>query len=314
MNIRHLRYFVALAREGHHGRAAEACGVTQPTLSEAVRQLEGELGVPLVERGGQRFRGLTPEGGRVLGWAQRILADEDALAQELAEMRQGLAGTLRVGAVPAAMSVAPLVLTPFSRRHPLVTVRLLAMTSVEIQRGLDEFNLEIGMTYLENEPLRHVRTLPLYRERYLLLTPAGGPFDGRETVSWRDAASLPLCLLTPDMQNRRIVDRLFREGGAEPKPIIETNSILALCAHVRLGGWSSIVPHTFLGFFDDAGGPGGSRAIPLVEPSASQVVGIVASDREPLPPLARALLAAARRVDFSVVLEQFPTRVAATPD
>jgi DNA-binding transcriptional LysR family regulator len=299
MNIRHLRYFVALAREGHHGRAAAACQVTQPTLSEAVRQLEAELGVPLVERGGQRFRGLTPEGGRVLGWAQRILADEDALAQELAEMRQGLAGTLRVGAIPAAMSVVPLVLTSFSKRHPLVTVRLLSMTSVDIQRGLDEFHLEIGMTYLENEPLRNVRTLPLYRERYLLLTPAGGPFDDRETVSWREAAGLPLCLLTPDMQNRRIIDRLFREGGAEPKPIIETNSIVALGAHVRLGVWSSIVPHTFLGLFGRAGGPDGSRAIPLVEPAASQVVGLVASDRDPLPPLARALLAAARRVDFS---------------
>ena len=90
MNIRHLRFFVALAREGHHGRAAAACNVTQPTLSEAIRQLERELEVPLIDRNGPRYRGLTPEGQRVLAWAQRILADEDALTQELGVLRGGL--------------------------------------------------------------------------------------------------------------------------------------------------------------------------------------------------------------------------------
>src|ERR1700685_2080709 len=105
MNIRHLRYFATLAREKHFARAAELCHVTQPTLSAAVRQLEQELGVPLIERGGQRFRELTPEGVRVLGWAQRILADSDALEQDVGEFKKGLSGTLRFAAIPAAMAV-----------------------------------------------------------------------------------------------------------------------------------------------------------------------------------------------------------------
>jgi DNA-binding transcriptional LysR family regulator len=171
MNIRHLRYFVTLAREGHHGRAATACNVTQPTLSEAIRQLERDLSVPLIDRNGQRFRGLTLEGERVLGWAQRILADQDALEQELAEMRGGLAGDLRFGVIPAAMPVTPLITSPFCRSHPLVTPRVLSHSSIEIQRGLDAGELDAGLTYLENEPLRNVRTHPLYRERYMLLTP-----------------------------------------------------------------------------------------------------------------------------------------------
>jgi DNA-binding transcriptional LysR family regulator len=79
MNLRHLNFFVALAREGHHGRAAAASHVTQSTLSEAVRQLEHELGVALIERKGQRFAGLSAEGGRVLQWAKRILSDQEAL-------------------------------------------------------------------------------------------------------------------------------------------------------------------------------------------------------------------------------------------
>ena len=174
MNIRHLRYFAALAREGNHARAAAVCNVTQPTLSEAVRQLERDLSVPLIDRSGQRFRGLTSEGTRVLAWAQRILADEDALEQELAEMRSGLAGDLRFGIIPAAMPVGPLVTNPFSQAHPLVTLKLLSRSSIEIQRGLDDGTLEAGLTYLENEPLQNVRTLAFYRERYMLLTPTGG--------------------------------------------------------------------------------------------------------------------------------------------
>ena len=307
MNIRHLRYFVALARERNHARAAASCNVTQPTLSEAVRQLERDLAVPLIDRNGPRFRGLTAEGERVLGWAQRILADEDALEQELAEMRGGLSGDLRFGIIPAAMPVAPLLTNPFSKTHPLVTLKLLSHTSIEIQRGLDDGTLEAGLTYLDNEPLRNVRTLPLYRERYMLLTPTGGPFDGLRSVSWRDAAQLPMCLLTRDMQNRRIVDRMFAEGGAaKPKVAIETNSVVALVAHVSSGQWSSVIPHTFLGLLGRREAAfAGFNAVPLVEPESSQSVGLVLNEREPLPPLARALLKAARETDLSAALDTF---------
>src|SRR5260221_9770555 len=134
MNLRHLRYFATLARERHHGRAAAACHVTQPTLSEAIKQLEAELGVPLIDRGGQRFRDLTEEGRRVLSWAQLMLADQEGLEQELAVMRQGLSGRLRLGVIPAGMAAAPLVLSPFCRRHPHVTAEVTSMSSVEIQR------------------------------------------------------------------------------------------------------------------------------------------------------------------------------------
>lgn len=301
MNIRHLRYFIALAREQNHARAATACNVAQPTLSEAVRQLERDLAVPLIDRNGQRFRGLTAEGERVLAWAQRIIADEEALEQELTEMRQGLSGELRFGVIPAAMPMTPLITNSFFLAHPLVTLKLLSHSSIEIQRGLDDGTLDAGLTYLDNEPLKNVRTLPLYRERYLLLTPAGGQFDGLSSVCWRDAARLPLCLLTRDMQNRRIVDRLFAEGGAEkPRVAVETNSVLALIAHVRSGQWSSVIPHTFLRLLGrNEASLAGIATIPLTEPQASQGVGLVLSDRDPLPPLARALLKCGRTIDVS---------------
>jgi DNA-binding transcriptional LysR family regulator len=311
MNIRHLRYFVALARERHHARAAAACHVTQPTLSEAIRQLERELSVPLIYRDGQRFGGLTAEGERALDWARRILAYQEALEQELAEMRVGLSGDLHFGVIPAAMPMAPLVTSAFCKSHPLVTLKVLSLSSIEIQRGLDAEELDAGLTYLDNEPLRNVRTYPLYGEQYLLLTPAGARFDGLTAVSWCEAARLPLCLLTPDMQHRRIIDSLFVAGNAgKPRVSVETDSVLALFAYVRSGGWSSVIPHTFLTLLGHDDGLAGLRAIPLTEPESIHTVGLVVGERDPMRPLARALLKSARHSDVTAALDRLLPKAA----
>jgi DNA-binding transcriptional LysR family regulator len=108
-------------------------------------------------------------------------------------------------------------------------------------------------------------------------------------------------LLTPDMQNRRIIDRLFAEGGApNPKVAIETNSALTLVAYVRSGQWSSVIPHTFLDLLGRADSAlAGLNAVPLVEPDSAQSVGLVLNEREPLPPLARAFLKSVRELDLA---------------
>ena len=289
MVIKQLVYLLALARERHFGLAAERSHISQPTLSAAIRQLEDELQVPIVERG-NRFIGFTPEGERVLGYARRIVADCDALRQDLSEMRQGLTGHLRIGVVPSALPIVSRITGPFAVSHPRVSVSIMSLTSIEIQKQIDEFALDIGLTYLDNEPITRMRTLPLYREHYILLTPADGPFAGRETVTWAEAADVPLCLLSPDMQNRRIVDRVFKSVDKAPHPTLETNSIVTLCLHVSAGRLSSVMPHTLL---DMPGLPEGTIALKLAEPDVSYAMGIVMPDREPAQPLARALFALA---------------------
>ncbi|MGH8473395.1 MAG: LysR family transcriptional regulator, partial [Gammaproteobacteria bacterium] len=113
MFVRQLQYLVALARTRHFARAAELCHVSQPALSAAIQHLEDELGIAIVRRD-QRFQGLTPEGERLLGWAQRVLADWEGLRQEAARSRGEITGTLRIGAIPTTMPVVPL-LTSQSR-------------------------------------------------------------------------------------------------------------------------------------------------------------------------------------------------------
>jgi DNA-binding transcriptional LysR family regulator len=300
MVIKQLIYLLALARERHFGAAAERSHISQPTLSAAIRQLEEELGVPIVERG-NRFIGFTAEGERVLDYARRIVADCDALRQELGELRQGLIGHLRIGIVPSALPVIPMITAPFARVHPKVTISIRSMTSIEIQNGLDDFTLEAGLTYLDNEPLLNARTLPLYREEYVLLTPVDGPFAGRETVGWTEAAEVPLCLLTPDMQNRRIIDSIFRSIGKQPCAMVETNSMINLSLHVGSGQWSSVMPNIFPRLF---GLPDRTMALRLIEPITTHELGVVVADRTPPQPLARALFTEASSLDLSRIVSE----------
>jgi DNA-binding transcriptional LysR family regulator len=302
MVIKPLVYLLALARERHFGAAAERCHITQPTLSAAIRQLEAELGVPIVERG-NRFIGFTPEGERVLEHARRIVADCDVMRQELNELRNGLSGQLRIGAVPTALPIMSLITGPFTAKHPKVTISVLSMTSGEIQKGLDGFTLDAGITYLDNDPLVRTRSAPLYKEEYLLLTPSHGALamTERSSVTWAEAAALPLCLLTPDMQNRRIVDAIFRSVGCQPMPAVETDSIINLCSHVSAGVWSSVMPSALLSLL---GLPEGTRALRLEEPSAAHTIGIVIADRDPQLPLARAVFQQAPGLGLDEAIRQ----------
>jgi DNA-binding transcriptional LysR family regulator len=295
MLLRHLQYLVILARERHFARAAAACNVTQPTLSAGIKQLEEQLGLLVVQRG-KRFEGLTPEGERVLAWAQRITADAESLEQEASRLRGGLVGRLRLGVIPAALPAVPVLAAPLSRRHPGVTLTVVSLSSIEIQSGLDEFRLDAGITYLDNEPLAHVRPVPLYHERYVLLTPTDGPLAGRASVSWREVAALPLCLMTPDMQNRRIMNQLFAEAGASVTPALETNSVFTLCSLVRAGYWSSVLPDGFQALL--SGAPG-VAAVPLEGPAVGHMVGLVIPDRDPPIPTVVALVDSLAGLDWS---------------
>jgi DNA-binding transcriptional LysR family regulator len=290
-----LDFILALARERHFGHAAEACGVTQPTLSAGIKQLEDQMGVMLVQRG-SRFLGFTPEGERVLEWARRIVGDTRAMRQEIDALKRGLSGRLKIAAIPTALAMVAQLTTPYRARHADVRFTILSRTSVEVLALLENLEVDAGLTYLDNEPLGRVTTVPLYRERYCLLTSAQGQYGDRDTVTWAEVGTLPLCLLTPDMQNRRIIDKHLLDVGVKPTPTLESNSMIVLFAHVRTGQWASIMPAKLaetLGLTDLV------RAVPIVEPEATHTIGLVVPHREPMTPLTAALVAEAKRLAAS---------------
>jgi DNA-binding transcriptional LysR family regulator len=286
-----LEFLLALARERHFGRAAEACGVTQPTLSAGLKQLEESLGVLLVTRG-SRFQSLTPEGERVLDWAKRIVGDVRAMRQEVRALKQGqFVGHLRLAAIPTALAMVSALTTPYHQRHPEMRFTVRSCTSIEVLSALDNLEIDAGISYLDNEPIGRARAIPLYREQYRLLIAADSPLGQRKSVTWAEIGQIPLCLLTPDMQNRRIINQLLREAGiVEPAATLESNSMILLFSHVRTGRWASVMPAILA---ETLGLIGAVRAIPIVEPAAVHTIGLIVPDREPMTPATAALVAVA---------------------
>ena len=291
-----LEFIIALARERHFGHAAEACGVSQPTFSAGIKQLEDKLGVLLVQRG-SRFQGFTPEGERVLDWARRIVGDARAMRQEVDALKRGLAGHIRIAAIPTALAMVSMLTTPYRAKHPDVSFTILSRNSIEVLGLLENLEVDAGLTYLDNEPLGRVQTVPLYSEDYRLLTSSDSPLGNRDKVTWAEVGKVPLCLLTPDMQNRRIIEHLLRQAGADVAPTLESDSIVVLFAHVRTGRWASVMPAKLaetLGLTETI------RAIPIVEPEAVHTIGLVVPAREPMTPLTAALVAEAQRLAKTV--------------
>jgi DNA-binding transcriptional LysR family regulator len=287
-----LEYLLALARERNFGKAAETCGVTQPTFSAGIKQLEDTLGVMLVQRT-SRFLGFTAEGERVLDWARTIVADTRAMRQEVHTLKKGLSGHLKIAAIPTALAMVSTLTTPYRARHPNVKFTILSRTSTEILSMLENLEVDAGLTYIDNEPLGRMRAVPLYVEQYRLLTSETSPLGERDKVTWAEVAKIPLCMLTPDMQNRRIIDSLLQAAGGRPEPTLESNSMIVLFSHVRTGRWACVMPEKLA---DTLGLTQHLRSIPIVEPEATHQIGLVVPPREPLAPMVAALVVEARQL------------------
>lgn len=287
-----LELLLALARERHFGRAADAAGVTQPTLSSALKSLEDQFGVLIVERG-SRFRCFTPEGERILDWARRIVGDTRAMRQEIEALKKGLSGHLRLAVIPTSLPFLTQLTVPMRRRYPDVNLTVLSMTSDSILAHLENLEVDIGISYVDADPPPRFETIRIYDEHYVLLVAPESPLAKRDQVTWAEAGRLPLCLLTPDMQNRRLIDRHLEDAGVKQTPTLESNSMLVLYAHVRSGEWASILPSRLAETLDR---PSRLRSISLVKPTVTHKIGLVVTKREPHSPLVAAFIAHAKRL------------------
>jgi DNA-binding transcriptional LysR family regulator len=299
MFIRQLDYLVTLAREKHFARAAEACHVSQPALSSAIRSLEKELGIMIVQRG-RRFIGLTPEGERVLVWAQQTLSSLSHMREDASIAKSAVAGTLRIGVIPTTMTVSAFITAPCRAAYPNIRFSMTSLSTEAIAGELDRFELDLGLTYLDEKTLDGFESLHLFDERYVLL--AGRKEVLEPTVTWEQAGKLPLCLLITKMRNRQIIDAAFRRAGAKADVILETDSIFSLYAHVSEAGLFSVVPHSLLNFFDLTK----VQARPLL-PHFTRAIGLIARNQPALAPLTAAVWQIARGLDlqkrFDRVLE-----------
>ena len=287
MLLRQLEYFVAVARERHFARAAESCYVSQPALSTSIAKLERELSVTLINRG-QNFEGLTPEGERLVVWAKRVLAEHDALKAEAAAMRSGISATLRLGTGPTVSTTAALPVAAFCALHPLARVKVCSrLSSTELLRQLRDFELDVAIAHFGPDDQSGLEVVPLYEEQYVLLVSGDQLVASERTITWSEAAQLPLALLTPDMRFRQFIDKAFADSGAVAAPQVETDSVASLYAHVATGAWASVVPHTWLRAMPVTGA---ARAIRLVGPDTRAQISMAIHAATPGSVAARAFL------------------------
>ncbi len=281
LNLRQLEYLDALGSERNFRRAAERCNASQPAVSVAIAKLETELGVELVHRE-RREAVLTAAGESLIRRAREALASTRAMGEEASRFAGALSGRLRLGVIPTALPTVATLTRGLLAAHPDVSLEVRSLSSDAIIEELAAFRIDVGLTYLDNEPLGHLAATPVYEERYVFLTadpPAG------ESVRWADLDGAGLCLLTADMQNRRIVEAALAGKGATAVAVVETDSITALISFVRAGR-PSIMSEAWLDLY---GVPDGMSAVPIVAPRISHSVGLVTRVTELPSPLVRAL-------------------------
>lgn len=297
MFIRQFRYLVAVAEERHFGRAAQRCNVTQPSLSSGIKQLELELGVPIFLRGrGQRFHGLTAEGERVAVSSRAVLAYCDAMRKEVAMMQNQLAGHLRIGAMPSMSPVLPFLLEIVRTKYPSVRADVQFIGNEAMKLGLNNFELDVALTYLDEADLGRKNTLPIYTEQLSLLVPDRPEFQHCDSITWKEAAQQPLAMLRTSMHERRFVDQVFKSVGCAPTPRVETESILHLMFQVQFTELCTIIPSHF------AHAPGlhrGTRALRLVDPVVTQEVGLFWAEGEIVLPMANAFVSIVQKLNKS---------------
>lgn len=269
MELRHLRYFLAVADAEHFRRASEALHISQPTLSLQVQQLEKELGAALFDRIGRRVR-LTPAGSLFREHARRVLRELEEAQAGLDELEGLKRGKLAVGALQTANAeLIPAAVAEFAASHPKVVLRIDELSAPAIESGIAEGGLDLGISFLPPADDRLEGEL-LFEEELVLILPAGHPRAKRGEVEVRDLADEPLILLPSEFATRRMIDEAFRCAGIAPSVAAEMNTIGAILATVRRGGRGTILPATAI-----AGGGEGLRPVRLARPTPNRRVGLI---------------------------------------
>lgn len=266
IELRELQLLTALARHRHFAKAAEECALSQPAFSMRLRALEERLGLTVVRRG-NRFQGLTEEGEMILRHARGILDGAKALEQEIAAAKGQVTGMLVLGVVPTATAFAAQVTARLHEAHPKLLVRIEVTTSIALQQRLFDGTIDAGITYSDSLGKDQVTITPLYDESYVLFAPDAMVPAEATTVTWAEAALLPLSLLEPQMQNRRILDRVFADRGLSPSVVSESSGFMAAMVMVRSGNVATILPRALV---EALGHMEGTRVLDLVEDTSAE--------------------------------------------
>ncbi|CAI1594571.1 transcriptional regulator CynR [Serratia liquefaciens] len=242
MLLRHIRYFLAVAEQGNFTRAAEALHVSQPTLSQQIKQLEENLGTPLFDRSGRTVR-LTDAGMAWMRYARLALQDLEAGTRAIHDVATLERGNLRLAMTPTftAYLVGP-VIDAFYRQYPGVSVSIHEMTQDRIEALLAEDRLDVGIAFSQAQSVDIVAE-ELFTESLNMMVGAEHPLvQQREPLSAQVFEQQPLVLLSEDFATRQFIDDYCRRQGIRPRVAMEANAIGAIIEIVRRGQLATLLP------------------------------------------------------------------------
>ncbi|MGN8120709.1 transcriptional regulator CynR [Pseudomonas sp. 22082] len=242
MLLRHLRYLLAVADHGGFTRAAEALHVSQPTLSQQIRQLEETLGVDLFDRTSRSVKP-TDAGQAYIECARRVLVELEAGKRALHDVKDLSRGSLRLAMTPTFMAylVGPLV-RDYVARYPGIHLEIFELSMDDIEAGLADDSLDIAIAFT---PVRNpdIECIPAFVETLGVMVGREHPlYDSSSVLTPDDIAQLDFALLAPDFFTRLSIDEYFRQNGITPKVQIEVNSVSTLLEVIRHAPIATMLP------------------------------------------------------------------------
>jgi LysR family transcriptional regulator, cyn operon transcriptional activator len=272
MDIRHLKYFLEVAKECHFTRAAQALHVSQPTLSQQIGQLEKEIGAQLFDRAGKKVR-LTPAGALFCDYARRAVREMESARVALDELDGLKRGEVSVGVVQTVNSyLVPEIAARFGMAHPGVTLRVEELAGHDIEMGLQEGRLNLGIGFVPAEE-HDIESHPLFEEELVLAVAPSHPLAARSEVTVGELDGEAMVLMSPAFCTRRLWDEAARAVSIVPRIVVEMNSIEGIVATVRAGNAATVLPA--LALSNEESRPDGLRVLHLLDPTPRRRVGLL---------------------------------------
>jgi LysR family cyn operon transcriptional activator len=245
LEIRHLRYFLAVAEAGSFSRAADRLGISQPSVSQQIRDLEADLRLSLFQRRGKRIL-LTPAGMIFQEHAQAILKQLETLHRELASEPDQMRGSLHIGVVPILnVPLMPHLLGLFAAAHPGLSLIVEEISSTEIETALEEGRMDVGLGFLtRHSPNLHYERL--CTDAFSLIVAENHPWAGRSLIPISELHQQRLLQLPDSFVMRRMTDEICRKHQVRPRTVAEINAIETLLRSLAALDAGALMPNITL--------------------------------------------------------------------
>lgn len=270
MELRQLEYFMAVCEELHFTKAAEKLNIAQPTLSQQIKILEGEVGKPLFDRIGKKTA-ITEAGKILLKHSKQVFYELEQAEAAIGELNGLERGSLTIGSLLTCMNyLLPPAIVQFKERYPNIRLSVQGLRADEIEQSILENELDLGFTFLPSER-DDLETIPLHTEELALAVPTSHPLALETAVNFDSISRVPTILMPSDYQLRQRIDGYCGNSGVTVNPTLELTTLESITQMVAKGVGVTILPLPYLEHLNHEG----ITIVKLLNPTPQREIGIM---------------------------------------